>query len=163
MSEDSRRPIAVVDIDGVLADVRHRLHHVRSRPKDWPAFFAAAPRDPVLPRGVDLVRELAHDHEIVYLSGRPEHCRHDTLAWFAEHDLPPGELVLRSNRDRRPARLTKMELIGGLTARGRVGVIVDDDALVVEAARAAGFQVVHADWMAESGPLTEAQEVDGAT
>jgi hypothetical protein len=27
-----QRPLAVVDIDGVLADVRHRLHHVKNRP-----------------------------------------------------------------------------------------------------------------------------------
>jgi len=31
-----------VSIDGVLADVHHRLHHIARRPKDWPAFFAAA-------------------------------------------------------------------------------------------------------------------------
>ncbi len=38
--------VAVFDIDGVLADVRHRLHHVAARPKDWDAFFGAAPQDP---------------------------------------------------------------------------------------------------------------------
>ena len=45
------RPIAVLDIDGVLADVRHRLHHLDKRPKDWAAFFAAAGRDPAAARG----------------------------------------------------------------------------------------------------------------
>ena len=35
--------VAVLDIDGVLADVSHRLGHVQRRPKDWDAFFAAAP------------------------------------------------------------------------------------------------------------------------
>ena len=38
--------VAVIDIDGVLADVGHRLHHIQGRPKDWAAFFAAAGDDP---------------------------------------------------------------------------------------------------------------------
>jgi hypothetical protein len=38
------RPLAVFDLDGVLADVRHRLHFLDRRPKDWDGFFAAAPR-----------------------------------------------------------------------------------------------------------------------
>ena len=38
--------LAVFDIDGVLADVRHRVHLVdRRRHRDWDAFFAAAVSD----------------------------------------------------------------------------------------------------------------------
>jgi hypothetical protein len=48
---DEDRPLAVFDIDGVLADVRHRLHLVEGRPKDWDGFFAAAADDPPLTRG----------------------------------------------------------------------------------------------------------------
>ena len=48
---DRLSPYVVVDLDGVLADVRHRVHHVERRPKDWAAFFAAATDDPVLPEG----------------------------------------------------------------------------------------------------------------
>ena len=33
------RPLAIFDIDGVVADVRHRLHHLESRPKGWDEFF----------------------------------------------------------------------------------------------------------------------------
>ena len=39
---DSERPLAIVDLDGVVADVRHRLHHLEGRRKDWGRFFAAA-------------------------------------------------------------------------------------------------------------------------
>ena len=65
------RAIAVVDIDGVLADVRHRLHHLDGR-KDWGAFFRDAPKDPLLDLGYDTVKQLAAVFEVVYLSGRPE-------------------------------------------------------------------------------------------
>ncbi len=59
------RAVAVVDLDGVLADVRHRLHHLDRRPKDWDSFFAAAPSDPPLAEGFAVVRELADRYNVV--------------------------------------------------------------------------------------------------
>lgn len=80
MADDltSDRPLAFVDLDGVLADVRHRLHHLTGRRKDWDAFFAAAPHDPLHPEGQAIVEQLRRDHEVVCLTGRPERCRADT-------------------------------------------------------------------------------------
>ena len=157
------RPLAVFDVDGVLADVRHRLHHVESRPKDWDAFFAAAVDDPPLPQGVALAQESAKDCEVVYVTGRPERCRADTLEWFARHGLPEGELSMRRTGDRRPARLTKPQLLTRL-ARGRtVAVVVDDDLQVCRAYEAAGFRVLRADWMPSSPVLGRAQEDEGRT
>ena len=158
-----QRPIAVIDIDGVLADVRHRLHHVKDRPKDWVAFFAAAPDDPPLDKGLETARRLAEVCDVVYLSGRPEHCRQDTLDWFEKYDVPPGELILRRRGDYRPARVTKVETLDRLSERATVSVFVDDDPLVCEAARAAGYDVLPADWMPEQPTLLEAQEVEGRT
>ena len=153
--------LAVVDVDGVLADVRHRLHHVNQRPKDWAAFFAAAPGDPVLDVGRETVRRLAEVYDVVYLSGRPERYRDDTLAWFARHELPKGDLLLRRAGDHRPARVTKIEAMDRLSERAPIAVLVDDDPLVCEAARAAGYDVLPADWMGEAAELLEAQEVEG--
>ena len=45
--EDALPTIAVFDVDGVLADVRHRLHFVERRPKDWPGFFGAMADDAI--------------------------------------------------------------------------------------------------------------------
>lgn len=161
------RPLAVFDIDGVLADVRHRLRHVERTPKDWDAFFAAAPDDPPLGPGVMLARESAKDCEVVYVTGRPERCRADTLAWFARHGLPEGTLSMRSGRDRRPARLAKPELLRRLAAGRTVAVVVDDDAAVCQAYEQAGYPVIRAQWMAqwmETEPaLEQAQEEDGRT
>jgi len=52
-SPSDARPLAVFDVDGVLADVRHRLHHLEARPQRWERFFRAADRDPVLEEGAD--------------------------------------------------------------------------------------------------------------
>ena len=165
-TSEGSRPIAVCDIDGVLADVRHRLHFVASRPKDWGAFFAAAKNDPPLAEGLRTVRRLASVCEIVYLSGRPEGCRRDTLDWFARHDVPEGRLLLRRPDDRRPARLVKVEALQRLAEQASVTVLVDDDPAVCAAAREAGFDVLPATWMGEhrdSQALRTAQEVDGRT
>ena len=157
------RPLAVVDIDGVLADVRHRLKYLERRPKDWRGFFAAAPQDPLLDVGRDTVLRLAEVCEVVYLSGRPEHCRRDTETWFADHALPPGEVLLRPRGDFRPAKEVKVEVLRRLAERAPVTVLVDDDPGVLEAARAAGFDVLPATWMGNAPALHQAQEEDGKT
>lgn len=151
------------DIDGVLADVSHRLHFVEDRPRDWDAFFSAAVDDPPLPEGVALAQESAKECDVVYVTGRPERCRADTLAWFARHGLPGGELAMRSGTDRRPARLTKPPLLRRL-ARGRtVAVVVDDDMAVCDAYEAAGYRVLRARWATEAAALRRAQEAEGRT
>lgn len=163
-------PWAIVDVDGVLADVRHRLEYVKSRPKDWDAFFAAAPRDTVLPRGLERCRELAAENTVIYLTGRPERCRDDTVEWLRKHEFPEGDVVMRPDVDRRPARTFKLNQARRLARRDEVAVIVDDDEAVVDALRAEGFSVEHATWMHESdsddaaqSALFDVQEREGRT
>jgi hypothetical protein len=178
------RPIAVVDIDGVVADARHRLAHLTVRPKDWDGFFADAVHDPVLPEGRAVVQHLVDaGHEIVWLTGRPERCRTDTTDWLHRHGLPDGRLFMRADNDRRPARMTKLAELRTLASTGDIAIMVDDDEEVARTVREAGFPVLHADWMNKSETpgsgtdahtstktgstaaetLFEAQEVDGRT
>jgi hypothetical protein len=161
--DEAPKRCVVLDIDGVIADVRHRLRFVASKPKNWHAFFAAAPKDPPLDVGVRFAREAASSHEIVYLTGRPERTRDDTLAWLREHDLPDGELIMRRERDRRPAVLTKTQALRTLAKTRRVELVVDDDPVVVESLRTAGFPVRLADWMPRADTLADAQEHEGRT
>lgn len=158
-----QRDLAVVDLDGVLADVRHRLHHLASNPKDWAAFFAAAVDDPVLEEGRAVADRLALDHKLLYMSGRPELCRSDTESWLRRHHLPQAPLWLRPEGDRRPAQQLKVQLLRRLAHDQRVAVLVDDDPAVCAAAEHAGFTVFRATWMTEQPTLFEAQESDGQT
>ncbi|MER6534826.1 phosphatase domain-containing protein [Streptomyces sp. 900105755] len=163
MSESSKRPIAVFDIDNTLADTAHRQRFLERRPRDWDAFFAAARHDPPIPEGIALAVADAEECDIVYLTGRPERCRRDTLDWLAAHGLPEGRVHMRRDADRRPARHTKLEILRRLAERRSVRVLVDDDELVCDAAERAGFTVVRARWADRSAALEQAQEGEGRT
>ena len=132
--------IAVVDIDGVLADAGHRQHHVQGRPKDWDAFFAAVGEDTPIAAGIALLRVLAGQHDVVLLSGRPERTRADTEQWLARQGIVGTPLVLRPDADHRPAAALKADLIRGIASPADVAVVVDDDAAVVETLTRVGYR-----------------------
>lgn len=141
---DRARDTAVIDIDGVLADVRHRLHHLRTRPKDWDAFFAAAQHDPPLPRASPSCGRWQTDTASSTCRGGPSASGGVTERWLRQHGAPPGTLLLRRDGDLRPARRVKLERLRELQAR--VVVVVDDDPAVCATLRAAGFPVLQATW-----------------
>lgn len=155
--------LAVFDLDGTLADVRHRLHHVEGARRDWDAFFAAAVHDPPLAEGMALARRWARVCELAYVTGRPEQCRADTERWLAEHGLPTAPLWMRGPADRRPGRVAKPGLLRRLARGHLVEVVVDDDPEVCAAYRADGFPVVEADWARPSRTLRHVQEDEGRT
>ncbi|HEX7355491.1 MAG TPA: hypothetical protein VF288_11745 [Mycobacteriales bacterium] len=157
------RPLAVFDVDGVLADVRHRLPLLAQSPKQWDAFFAAAGNDPLLDDGADLVRERARTDEICYLTGRPERSRALTEAWIERHGLPRGRLLMRPDGDHRPARAFKIEQLRAVRRRRAIALVVDDDPEVVRLLRANGLPVLEAAWLPYSSPLADAQEREGRT
>ncbi|MFD4766225.1 phosphatase domain-containing protein [Streptomyces niveus] len=162
-SGSSGRPLAVFDLDGTLAETAHRQHFLERRPKDWAGFFDAAGGDTPLAEGVALVRESAEECEIVYLTGRPERCRKDTVAWLAANGLPEGRMFMRRNDDRRPARTTKVERLRTLASGREIRMLVDDDELVCDAVERAGFRVVRARWASTSQALKDGQEREGRT
>lgn len=153
----------MVDIDGVVADVSHRLHHLSSRPKDWGSFFAAAVDDPPLAEGVRRVQELQVDHDVVYLTGRPDWLRKDTERWLDRHGITATALHMRRRGDRRPAKQTKVELLRRLAAGRDVTVVLDDDPEVVAALEADGWPAELATWLPHSRTLHQAQESEGRT
>ena len=157
------RPYAVVDLDGVLADVTGRLHHLEGSRRNWPAFFAGIPDDTPYAEGFAVARELVADHDLIYLSGRPEHTRVVSQEWLDRNDAPRARLLLRDDRDRRPARILKVALLRRLQRERRVAVLVDDDPAVCQAARDAGFRVFEATWGRRQPTLFDAQERLGQT
>ena len=167
IEDTSLQPLAIVDLDGVVADVRHRVRHVERHPKDWGAFFAAAVHDPPHEEGLAVVRRLTLDHEVVFLTGRPERTRRDTVRWLRGHGLDGHRLVMRPEHDHRPAAQVKVGLLRKLADGREVAVVVDDDLDVVKAMQRAGYPTLHATWEPRSRKdqrsLHIAQEDEGRT
>jgi hypothetical protein len=131
--------IAVFDIDGTLADVSERLHHIRTKPKNWNAFFAAMAQDKAIASIVRLCN-LLHDAgvRVVLCSGRPERYRNDTATWLAREGVRYDELRLRRDGDRRSDTIAKREMLADIE-RARVLFIIEDRSSVVAMWRAEGF------------------------
>jgi len=160
-------PLAIVDLDGVVADVRHRLHHLRGRRKDWGGFFAAAGADGVHPEGAAIVTTLAADHEVVFVTGRPAHLADATERWLEAHGFGGHRVVMRPAGDRRPAAVVKVELLRALAADREVGIVVDDDPDVLAAMQREGHPTFAADWESRADgderAIRRAQEGEGRT
>lgn len=131
--------VVVFDIDGTLADVSERVHHVRRKPKNWTAFFAGIAQDKAI-RSMVRLCNLLHDAgvRIVLCSGRPERYRPQTAAWLAREGVRYDELRLRRDGDRRSDTIAKREMVADLD-RDHVLFIVEDRSSVVEMWRAEGF------------------------
>lgn len=161
--DPAARPVAVFDIDGVLADVTHRLHYLQGRPQRWERFFTSADRDPLLAEGAARLRAALAEHDVVYLTGRPERTRALTTRWLRRHGLPTGPLIMREDHDYRPARWMKAEALRELAESRDVVSVLDDDPAVVEHLSADGWPVELATWLPHSSTLRRAQDRQGRT
>ena len=63
--------LAVFDVDGVLADVEHRRHHVSGARRDWDAFFDACGEDPLIDEVATLLHHLDERAHVLRGPRRP--------------------------------------------------------------------------------------------
>jgi DUF1365 family protein len=133
------RFVIVIDIDGVLADATHREHHLEGS-RDWAAFFDAAEDDLPIEQGRRRLEAALAADSVTLLTGRPERLRALTEAWLAAHAFPSVPVMMRPDRDRRPARIFKLQALSALGGPEAVRLVLDDDESVVEAARSAGYE-----------------------
>ena len=133
----------IVDLDGTLASVRWRLHHLDAPRKDWRSFFAGMARDAPVPWVADLMRA---DHgEVVRLvvTGRPDDYREVCEAWLRRHRIPYDQLLMRRRGDRRPDHIVKAELFDhAIRLHYEVAFVVDDRPNVVRMWRERGLHVI---------------------
>ena len=131
--------IVIFDIDGTLADVSERVHHLNKKPKDWDAFFQGIPQDKAIHSMVRLCNIL---HEsglrILLCSGRSEQYRPETVEWLARQGVKYHELLLRRDKDKRNDAVVKREMLTGLD-RDKILFVVEDRKGVVEMWRSEGL------------------------
>lgn len=130
----------IFDIDGTLADGTHRLHHIQKTPKDWTAFFAECGEDKPINHMLDLAWQLQNHAKIVYVSGRSEECRNQTIQWLAVNKAPHGPVYMRKAEDHQDDDKLKIEMLADIRADGYEPIMAFDDRnRVVRAWRDAGI------------------------
>lgn len=154
----------IVDIDGTVADLTHRLRHIQvaeGGKKDWDSFF-----DPALVRQDKPIRPIirllwALQHQDAtrfwFVSGRPDSLRETTAEWLFDHIKKPTlqsvryftyeGLIMRRTGDHRPDHLVKRELYLNVLRQMEVTpettlFVLDDRKQVVDMWRGQGFKVL---------------------
>lgn len=131
--------IVIFDIDGTLADVSERLHHLKKKPKNWDAFFQGIPQDKTIHSMVRLCNILyASGIKILLCTGRRERDRAETVKWLAQNGVNYHELMLRRDGDRRSDVIVKREMLAGID-RSKILFVVEDRSGVVEMWRSEGL------------------------
>ena len=125
------------DIDGTLADIRHRLHYVKQEPKDWDGFFGAMGMDRLrldVTRQVEVLRRDGYD--VVLVSGRPDNYRTVTEDWLRLYGFPDTRfplLFMRRAGDHRPDTVVKEEILRTyFSDRSLIHTIFDDRRRLLE-------------------------------
>ncbi len=151
--------VAIVDIDGVLADTSAR-QHLLERPgggRDWDAFFAAAGDDLPYSEVPALAHGLPTDMVVVLVSGRPDWLADPTVDWLTRHGMRWDLLLVRRRGDRTGAARFKRAVLSSIRDTGfSVAMAVDDDERVTTMYAAEGIPTVVA---VEAGSVLETRQV----
>jgi predicted kinase len=146
----------IFDIDGTLADLTHRLHHIQNGSRNWDGFFAECGNDTVIEPIRDLAVLIARQGwKIILVSGRSDKVQEETKDWLGRSGVPYSELHMRPHGDYRQDFIIKSEILDRLNAEGNeIAFVVDDRPSVVAMWRERGLTCLQCrDW--EEAPPCE--------
>lgn len=125
----------VFDIDGVLADNRHRFKLIEQAPKEWESYYDRMSLDAVHSEMASLLYEMGRMNSIFLCTGRPQKYRTATRQWFQKQDMWEGvfRLFMRPDGDFRPNPEVKEDM-AKVIQRDYHGVdmVFEDDTRSVE-------------------------------
>lgn len=142
--------LIVMDIDGTLANIEHRLDYVRSKPKNWKAFDAGIPNDEVNEPVAEVLYSLrsagsGNQNKIIFASGRNERSRSATVDWLKKYSLweDDSKLYMRKADDFRNDSIVKREILDEIIADygKKPDMVFEDRPRVVNMWRDAGIFV----------------------
>lgn len=137
--------VVVFDIDGTIADNKHRQHHLMGDKKDWKSYNATMANDGLISDTAKLLFDLSKTHDVVLCTGREEIYRAVTMAWLRKHNMTRRivNLFMRPEKDYRSDAIVKVELLNDIKRwHGTPWLWFDDRQQVVDAIRAEGIRVL---------------------
>lgn len=131
----------IVDLDGTLCDVEHRVHHVQGAVKDWKAFNSLLSHDDLNHWCFELIHAMvARGYKILFVTGRGEANRRPTEEWLKKHLVPYHDLFMRGEIDFREDSDVKEEIYRSMIEQKyQVLFVVDDRKSVVDRWRDIGL------------------------
>lgn len=132
--------IIIVDLDGTLANVDHRVAHVQKDPPDWESFNAFMMHDEVNPWCRELIASMRQrGHSVFLVTGRGEKQREVCVDWLRSKNVSYEGLFMRAANDTRPDAVIKEEIYQKELAHFRVLFVVEDRLSVVRMWRKLGL------------------------
>jgi hypothetical protein len=166
MIDFGEKPIALVDIDGTLADGSHREHHVNGEcvqcsphgalfkdecnacggtgtaKKNWDLYFSLMHLDKPVDFVVRWVRELSKTHTICVVSARPDTYQFETMDWLRyTAQLEYDYIFMRRGGDKRNDVEVKAEILNDLP-KDQINIVLDDRPSVVRMWKQNGVRVI---------------------
>lgn len=131
----------IFDIDGTIADLNHRLHHIANFPKDYESFHSECHNDTPIEPIINLMIDMyARGYKILLVSGRTDRVKPETVQWLKRHMVPYHKLYMRKNGDWRSDVIVKSEILDEILAKGHfINFVVDDRTSVVKMWRDRGL------------------------
>lgn len=111
------KPKAIIcDLDGTLCNVKHRLHFIEGKKKDWEAFHNALINDTA---NEDVIEKLVlhefREEFVIFVTGRPSRYSTETLTWL-RLQVPSSvlfdihQIFMRPQGDTRPDTELKADI-----------------------------------------------------
>lgn len=148
MQSEIVKPTMVFDMDGVIADIRHREHWIEDGLEpNWSHFFDPDEmvKDDIFPTTMHLLHIIRDYRSIVILTARPSTRYHVTRDWLDKMQVPYNYLVMRPADDhqvQRAATWKVAELNKLVWRRHAINGFFDDHPGNVRAAEAAGYPAI---------------------
>lgn len=128
----------VVDLDGTIADITHRLHYIsKDKPRkerSWKKFFEACDKDKPIQPILDIITCLysvgyyCQINRIIFASGRSDEVKGKTIEWLdANFGYTYEKLYMRKAGDYRADYIVKEEILDQMIADGYNPTIAIDD------------------------------------
>lgn len=90
----------IFDIDGTLANTKHRNHFLETDIKNWPAFFKTSIYDTTNINIVNILNSYIKDgYKIILMTGRTIKYKDITVEWLSKYNITYDMLFMRDNKN----------------------------------------------------------------
>jgi len=138
----------IVDVDGTLAGIDHRLHFLDEKPKNWSQFHENCTNDKLNYWCYEIIEGLnSRGFLTLLLTGRGEEFRQVSESWLSEKKINYHKLFMRSFGDRRSDSIIKEEIYKkDIEPNFDISFVIEDRKSVVTMWRNVGLVCLQCNW-----------------